>query len=168
MKTLFIGLMLCLSLTNLYSQKAPLKFGEVSLEEIKMTRYEKDTSAAAVVLGDYGVSGIIFSQSTGFSLSFERVTRIKILTNDGLKWADFEIPLYEDGSSDESISGLKAVTYNLENGKVVETKTKNDGFFKEKYSENINLVKVALPNVKVGSVVEITYKINSDFLLNFW
>ena len=30
------------------------------------------------------------------------------------------------------------------------------------------LVKIALPNVKVGSVVEITYKINSDFLMNFW
>ncbi len=29
-------------------------------------------------------------------------------------------------------------------------------------------MKVALPNVKVGSVVEITYKINSDFLMNFW
>ncbi|HEX6227228.1 MAG TPA: transglutaminase domain-containing protein, partial [Chryseolinea sp.] len=81
---------------------------------------------------------------------------------------DFEIPLYDEGTSDEAISGLKAVTYNLENGKIVETKMKNDGFFKEKFSDNLYLVKVALPNVKVGSVVEITYKINSDFLMNFW
>ena len=80
----------------------------------------------------------------------------------------FEIPLYKDGTQDETISGLKAVTYNLENGKIVETKAKSDGFFNEKFSDNLTLVKVALPNVKVGSVVEITYKINSDFLMNFW
>ncbi len=76
--------------------------------------------------------------------------------------------MYKDGSQDETISGLKAVTYNLENGKIVETKAKSDGFFNEKFSDNLTLVKVALPNVKVGSVVEITYKINSDFLMNFW
>ena len=80
----------------------------------------------------------------------------------------FEIQLYNDGASSEKISGLKAITYNLENGKIVETKAKSDGFFKEKFTDNVDLVKVALPNVKTGSVVEITYKINSDFLINFW
>ncbi len=78
-------------------------------------------------------------QNTGFSLNFQRTTRIKILKKDGLEWADFEIPLYDDGAQDETISGLKAVTYNLENGKIVETKAKSDGFFKEKFSDNVNL-----------------------------
>ena len=169
MKSQFLGAMLCLAVTSTtLAQKSPIKFGEVSLEELKMTRYEKDSSAAAVVLCDFGESSINYAQNTGFSLNFQRTTRIKILKKDGLEEADFEIPLYKDGSQDETISGLKAVTYNLENGKIVETKAKSDGFFNEKFSENLTLVKVALPNVKVGSVVEITYKINSDFLMNFW
>mgnify|MGYP003579633790 CR=1 FL=1 len=168
MKSQILGLLLCLTVTCTIAQKSPIKFGEVSLEDLKMTRFEKDSSAAAVVLCDFGESSIDYTQNTGFALNFQRTTRIKILKKDGLEWADFEIPLYEDGASDETISGLKAVTYNLENGKIVESKAKSDGFFKEKFSDNVNLIKVALPNVKVGSVIEITYKINSDFLMNFW
>jgi len=133
-----------------------------------MSRYEKDSSASAVVLCDFGESSINYNQTSGFALNFERTTRIKILKKDGLEWADFQIQLYNDGASSEKISGLKAITYNLENGKIVETKAKSDGFFKEKFTDNVDLMKVALPNVKTGSVVEITYKINSDFLINFW
>lgn len=39
------------------AQKPPLKFGDVSKEELLMTSYDKDTSAAAVILADFGVSG---------------------------------------------------------------------------------------------------------------
>lgn len=168
MKSLVLGLSVCFLITTSHAQKAPFKFGDIALEDLKMSRYDKDSSASAVVLGDFGESSINYSQNNGFTLNFERITRIKILKKEGLKWADFEIPLYQDGASDEKMSGLKAVTYNLEDGKVVQTKAKSDGLFKEKFSENVNLVKIALPNVKEGSIVEITYKINSDFLLNFW
>jgi hypothetical protein len=74
---------------------------------------------------------------------------------------------YHSGGNNEKISGLKAVTYNLENGKVVETKMKNDGVFNEKFDNNIDFTKITLPNVKEGSIVEITYKVGSDFLFNF-
>lgn len=38
------------------AQKPPIKFGDVPIEQLKMKRYEKDTSASAVVLADYGES----------------------------------------------------------------------------------------------------------------
>ena len=164
----YVALALSLIISSANAQKAPFKFGEISIDDLKMTRYDKDSSAAAVVLGDYGESSIAYTQNNGFTLNFERITRIKILKKDGFHWADFEIPLYHEGTSDEKMSGLKAVTYNLENGKIVQSKAKGDGLFKEKFSDNVNIVKVALPNVKEGSIVEITYNINSDFLLNFW
>ena len=165
-KTIGIVLLVTFSLP-LQAQKPPIKFGDVPLDQLKMTTYEKDSSASAVILADYGESIIEYNQQTGFVVKFERLTRIKILSKDGLDHANFSIPLYHSGSSDEKLSSLKAVTYNLENGKVVESKLKNDAVFKEKYDANIDFMKVTLPNVKEGSIIEITYKIISDFVFNF-
>jgi hypothetical protein len=137
------------------------------MEDMKMTVYDKDSSASALVLADFGESTISYSQANGFQLFFERIRRIKILTKDGLKWADFSIPLYHDGTSDEKVTSLKAVTYNLENGKIVESKAKGEAIIKEKYDDNLNFTKISLPNVKVGSVIEISYKVTSDFVFNF-
>lgn len=108
-----------------------------------MTSYDKDSSAAAVILPDYGESAIVYRQNIGFILDFERITRIKILTKEGLEWGDFTIPLFKSGSTDEKLTGLKAVTYNLEDGKVVETKLKNDGIFKENFDASRDLVNIA-------------------------
>jgi len=149
------------------AQKLPVKFGDVPVEQLSMTKYEADTSASAVILADYGESIIEYDQNNGFILSFERLTRIKILTKDGLDWANFSIPLYHQGGDAEKLSSIKGTTYNLENGKVMETKLKNDAIFKEKQDANIEITKVTMPNVKVGSVIEFTYKVRSDFIFNF-
>jgi len=167
MKTTVFGLLLALVANFATAQKAPIKYGDVPLEDLKMTVYEKDSTAPALVLVDYGQTTMNYSQSDGFQLSYERITRIKILKKDGLEWANFTIELYRDGTEDEKVSGIKGTTYNLVDGKVVETKLKDDGIFKEKYSDNLNIVKLSLPNVKEGSVVEVTYKITSDFVYNF-
>ena len=167
MLKILCGILLAFFPLGLNAQKPPIKFGEIPMDQLKMTRYEKDSSASAVILADYGESIIDYSQSTGFFLKFERHTRIKILSKDGLGWADFSIPLYHDASNDEKLIGLKAVTYNLENGKVAESKLKSDAVFREKYDANLTYVKITLPNVKEGSIIEITYRINSDFIFNF-
>lgn len=167
MKNLLVGLCLVLSSIPSFSQKDPIKFGDIPLEDLKMTTYSLDSSASAVILADYGQTSMNYHPDKGFSLLFERITRIKILNKNGLEWGDFSIPLYHDNNGDEKLSGLKAVTYNLENEKVVETKLKSDGIFKEKYDNNHDVTKVTLSNVKEGSVVEISYKIESGFIFNF-
>ena len=167
MKRLLTIAFVSIAITS-FCQKPPLKFGDVSAEEINMTTYSPDSSASAVVLCDYGSSTISYNQSDNwFKLGFERTTRIKILTKDGYQHADFEVPIYHSSSAKEKLTGLKVVTYNLENGKVVETKMKSDGVFEEKYDQNIDLIKFTAPNVKEGSVVEVSYKITSDFLHYF-
>ena len=70
MKSQFLGAILCLTVGYSLAQKSPIKFGEVSLEELKMTRYEKDSSASAVVLCDFGESSINYSQTAGFVPEF--------------------------------------------------------------------------------------------------
>lgn len=149
------------------AQKPPIKFGDISLEDLQMKGYPLDSSAAAVVLADYGESTISYIQSEGFILNFERIRRIKILKKEGFEWADFSFSLYHNGSDEERLVGLKAATYNLENGKIVESKVSKDAIFKEKYDTNNDLMKITFPNVKEGSLIEIYYKISSDFLFNF-
>ena len=165
MKYILLFALMCASLL-VSAQKAPLKFGDVSQAELQMMSYDNDTTAAAVFLGDFGQSTIAYSQNLGFSLTFERTFRIKIFNKKGFDWADVEIPLYNSGSDREKLTALKAVTHNLEGSKIVETKVKNDAIFEEKVNDNWQLTKLTFPNVKEGSVLEITYKVNSPFFFN--
>ncbi len=147
-----------------FAQKDPIKFGEIPMEDLQMITYAPDTSAAAVILADFGEARISPYQG---KMIYERHTRIKILKPEGTSWADVQVMLYHSGAADENITGLKAVTYNLENGQVVKTEISKDAVFQEKFNKYYNLKKFTLPNVKVGSVIEYTYKHNSDFWTNF-
>lgn len=159
-----IAVLLLLITSLAFAQKPPIKFGDISMEDLQMTVYAPDSTAAAVILADYGEARISPFQG---KLIFERHTRIKILKPAGTSWADVSVDLFHDGSSRETISGLKAITYNLENGKIVETKMSNDAVFEEKFNKYVNIKKFSLANVKPGSVIEYTYKVNSDFVANY-
>ncbi len=166
MKNLLAAFFMAMICLGAHSQKPPIKFGQIPMEDMTMTVYPKDSSAVAVILADYGHAYINIS-SVKPSLIFERHVRIKILKKEGLQWADASIPVFHDGAIEERVSGLKASTYNLEGGKITETKLSKDGTFKEKFNRYINLVKFTLPSVREGSVLEYSYTINSDFLSNF-
>ena len=131
-----------------------------------MTVYAKDSSASAVILTDYG-EAFITAGATIPTLNFERHVRIKILKKDGFKWADCSIPLFRSGSDEESVRKLKAATYNLENGRIVETSMSKDAVVKGKFNRNLVLQKFSFPNVKEGSVLEYTYTVSSQFFSNF-
>jgi hypothetical protein len=150
-----------------HAQKAPVKFGNIETKDVAMTTYAADSRAEAVVLVDFGESTISYNQNTGFQLFFERIRRIKILKKDGMEWGDFEIPLYHDGSSGEKTGAIKGITYNMNNGEVVETKLEKSSIFREKRDNNVDIVKITFPNVREGSVIELSYTVISDFLFNF-
>ncbi len=150
--------------TQLFSQKAPMKFGKISKENLEMKIYPNDTVAEAVVLCDYGISQMRYVKDKGFILEFTNHTRIKILKKEGLKFANIEVRLYSARTNvDEGMGSLKAQTYNLENGKVVISKLSKKDVFDEDKSKHWKVSKFALPNVKVGSIIEYRYTITSDF-----
>jgi len=90
--------------------------------------------------------------------------RVKVYSNEGKDYATIEIPLYAPkGESKQTISHIKAVCYNLENGEIVETKLKKEDRFEKRLSENYKELSFVIPNVKVGSVFEYTYRIESEY-----
>ncbi|WP_299703015.1 DUF3857 domain-containing protein [uncultured Pontibacter sp.] len=155
---------LCLRLSDSHAQSGPYKYGKVGEAELMMRSYDKDTSAAAVILSDYGVS--YFSAGGSLSLIFERRTRIKILKKSGYDWANVSVPLYQQGSRKETMSAVKGYTYNIENGKITKSKLEQSAVFEEQYSENRRSKKFTMPNVKEGSVIEYSYTVTSDFIYN--
>lgn len=136
------------------------KFGKVSLDELNVSVCPIDSNAHAFYIFDKGQT--YFTYIEGFNYYYERHFRIKILDNQALDEASFEIPLYTYNTSSENIGKIKAVTYNLEGGKkVVSQKMDKNAIFREASSKYYTNVKFTLPNVKAGSVIEVSYSIIS-------
>jgi hypothetical protein len=167
LKTLILGLgMLTINLQHVNAQTE--KFGKISEDELKMKVYDKDTSAEAVVLFDVGRTYYVFNQESGFRMVFERHTRIKVFKKTGYDYANIEIPYYEEstGTDKEEISGLKAYTYQLKEGKIEKYKLEKDAIFDEKVNKYWKNQKFTMPNISEGCVFEFEYKIYSDFISN--
>jgi hypothetical protein len=169
MKKIFILILLpALAMKVTYSQEPPkIKFGNVTAADLQRTVYSVDSSADAVVLADIGYTNFIGNMKGTFSLEFKKLKRAHILTKNGYDIADVSISLYTNGQMEEELENLKAVTYNLENGKVVETKLDiKNAVFKDKINKNWVVRKFTFPNIKAGSIIEYEYKVKSDFIFN--
>jgi hypothetical protein len=148
-------------------QKSPIKYGKVSKEDFDLSKYTFDSSSGAVVIADVGSSGFEGNTKSWFSLSFTHIKRIKILNKSGLDIAQVTIPLYIGNNGEEKLESLKASTYNLENGKVVETVLDSKSIFTDKLNKHFIEKKFTFPAVKEGSIIEFKYILVSDFIENF-
>jgi len=137
----------------------PPKFNDADLSKQKSTLEE---NAPAEIL----YKSLHFSiDNTNGNLIKNTFYRVKIYDKDKAEdWLNVEIPLYQSGSDQESLSKMKAFTYNLENGAAVATKVDKTSKYKSKESKNISINKFAFPNVKNGSVIEYQYEVISPFL----
>jgi hypothetical protein len=97
-----------------------------------------------------------------FSLVQEVKCKIKIYKKEGYAYANFEVPVYTGGRT-VRLYFDDAAAFNLVGNKVERTKLKSDGEFEEKVNENYTLRKIALPNVKEGSIVEYRYTLKTPY-----
>ena len=147
--------------------RSKTKFGKVTPEDFAPKAYSIDSGASAVIIADIGSTEMKGNQKGSFSLEFKNFRRAHILNKNGYDIANVEIGIYTDGRAEEDLSGLKAVTYNLENGKVVETKLDmKSAVFKDVINKNLVIKKFTFPNIKEGSIIEYQYTLNSDFIFN--
>ena len=138
------------------------RFGKVSKEEVEMKEYPADTTASALVLYENTLVSIDFDASGGFKLNTKKHQRIKILKEEGLDWGDVEMVYYYSNTLRDNITGIDVVTYNIVDGKVVETKMPNKNVFRDDYTENYKKLSFSAQEVRVGSVVEIRFDVSSN------
>jgi hypothetical protein len=151
---------------NLFTQNQLTEYGKVGKEVIEYNSCEFDKTADAVVMFDNGKSRFIDADREGFKIVYERITRIKILTDAGIKWGNVEIPYYYSENIYEDVYDIEASTYNFENGQLAINKLNSNDCHIEKVNENWMLKKFALPNVKKGTIIEYRYKIETPYVFN--
>ncbi len=139
------------------------KFGKVSKEELLEKKCLIDTSANAAILYNYR-NTYFTTTNAGLRLYTEVHKRIKIYSKEGFDSATEEIALFKANSANEFLSKIKAYTYNISNGEIQKAELKKEQIFKSELNYNYNLVKFTMPNVKVGSVIEFKYRIESPFI----
>lgn len=162
----FLTLFLIFSIyTNSIAQT--FDFGKVSISDFSRT--DLDSNANAIVLNEFGRSSVFVDDyDNRIKLQHEYHVIIRINNKEGFKKANFEIPSYKRGSYiRDYFDELKAVTYNLENGRIEKTEFENKKVFRENYSAYLDLNKFTLPSIKEGSIIEVSYRTLEQDLFNF-
>lgn len=166
-------ILLLLLLFIFASSYAQVKFGKISKEELALSKSELEPEAAAEIISKVGRYEVVYNKVTeAFEVNKEVEVRVKVYDKDKTPThlLNMQVPTYIMESSKEKIFGVRASTYNLEDGKIKETKVSRSDIFTEKMSDYLEVHKLAFPNVKNGSILEYKYTINTTrfFDLDTW
>jgi hypothetical protein len=163
-KILFLKFLLFTSSVIYCQKEKSFKVGRGTLDELKMTVYEKDSTAIAVVL--YEHANVYLDRDNDYNTRTDYYYRIKILDKKAFDRANITIDLYKK----KEVKDIKAITYNItDDGKMTKSFLSKENIFTVDKSENWSSCKFTLPNVKEGSVIEYNYSIISPYLgINDW
>lgn len=165
-----LNIIIILFFSGIYSialgQTHGFEFGKVSYAELDMKAYDRDTSAVAVILDEFGDAYVDLDALN--KIIFKYHVKIKILKEQGKKYADFELVRRKSNSSRfELIQNIKASSMNREGNSWRESSLQAKNIFDENVNADYSLVKFAVPDVQVGSVVEVSYELVTPYTFNF-
>jgi len=141
-------------------------FGSVTYDDLNLKVYPKDTTASALILDEFGEAYIDNDGANNLLLEYH--VKIKILKIEGLGQADFQILLRKNGSTKEFIREVEGFTYNIANGALKKTPMPRSSAVTTSLNEYLDQSTFTLPEVRVGSVIEVRYIIESPFIFNFY
>jgi len=119
-------------------------------------------NAQAIILLDSGHS----SYNENFDLIFTHTTKIEILSEEGLRWANVMIPYSEA----DSLIFIKGQTFNLDAKDSLQIDSLQKSGIKKEIKNGVVENYFAMPKAKIGSIIEYTYQIKiADWKeLNNW
>lgn len=161
MKNYILLLLLCFSFSSVAQN---YKFGKVSKEELEESVHPLDSTAEAAYLYSKRRTFYNFTKNEGFQVVNEIHQRIKIYNKDGFDKATQQIRFYKpESGAKERVTGITAVAYNLEGGKIKKTKVSKKQIFEEQLSKYTAQKKITFPEIKEGTVLELEYKLVSPY-----
>ncbi|HZY37920.1 MAG TPA: DUF3857 domain-containing protein [Mucilaginibacter sp.] len=157
-KTLLTFAVIILLLHIGYAQDFP--YGQISTEDLKMTKYVKDTSAHAVVLREYGRSQIAVANDDEIKLRFEYHVKIKIFDNKGFDDATKEIEIrnFSDNSQQDEVEKITGTTYFVDGtGAIGKTDFDPSKVYKTRNYKEKSTLKFTMPALTPGCIIEYKY-----------
>ncbi|MCE7995812.1 MAG: DUF3857 domain-containing protein [Roseivirga sp.] len=147
---------------GLYAQELEYTFGEIDVEDLRMKIYSADSAASAVKLLSYGHA--YYNEGT-HQIKLVIHERVKVLNKEGLGFGNLALAF----PNIIRIGKLRASVYNLNDaGEMVETKVNRRKVFKERTGDRKRSIKVTFPDVKVGSVIEYSFEVNTRLATTFY
>ena len=136
-------------------------FGTLSQAEKDFKEYTPDTTATAVYLFEKGDNYFEVRHDYVWLIT-EYHAKIKVLKKEGQSQSEVRIPYYHNTSRTEKVQKIKAFSHNG----IVKTSVKSSDIYEVDTNENWSEKRFAIPNAKVGCILEYTYEIQSPFFFN--
>ncbi|HKC35365.1 MAG TPA: DUF3857 domain-containing protein, partial [Chitinophagaceae bacterium] len=144
---------------SVYGQKNKNKdsnipaFGQVEKADLEMKECDFDKKAEAMVMFEKGQ----LDYTSGFGISLDYHTRIKILADKGRDRADIHLR-FMNWKNDEEIKDISAQVYNLDpSGNIIVTKVDKKQIFEKQINKRDAEKVFTFPDVKPGSIIEYKY-----------
>ncbi|MDW3195716.1 MAG: DUF3857 domain-containing protein [Cytophagales bacterium] len=131
---------------------------------------DSSEDVSAVYLVNDGHTEVRYDRSINtWVASTERIYRVKILKTDALGLGNVKIRLYQSGKMADQretveIRGSSTYNFNVNSGRIEKSALSKKNIYKTELDENAREVSFSLPNVQVGSVIEVAYVKHSPFI----
>ncbi len=141
-------------------------------DELNMKTYDKDTSAHAVVLHEFGKGQIMLvTNDNDIRVVFEYHVKIKIFDAKGFDNGTVQLLAYNykgDPDSYEKIDEIEGATYYKDdNGETQKVSLDASNIYPVKEGNTLMTYKFTMPGMRNGCVIEYKYKITTPYLNNF-
>lgn len=154
----FVCLSIFFIVLSSYGQDLQIpKLGQATIDELKMSQYEKDSLAKAVVLQEKGF--VYLDERNDYDFRRDVYRRVKIFDKSEFDRATITIRTYKD----EKVKYIKAITYNLKGELVQKMHLLPSKVFRNKIYENWYETVFTLPNIQEGCVIEYKYSLISPY-----
>jgi hypothetical protein len=141
-------------------------YGTVSPQEMDMKNYDKDTSAHAVVLNEYGSSRLVVANDNYIKLIFEYHVKIKIFDAKGFDNGTVALKIRNDENNsitDEIYDITGNTYYKDENGLMQKVSFDPKKVYTTRDYKYESTSKFTMPGVRNGCVIEYKYVLASPF-----
>jgi transglutaminase-like putative cysteine protease len=139
-------------------------YGETTRAQLEMKRYDKDTTAHAVVIAEFGKAKLNVTNADEVRLTFEYHVKIKILDSKAFDKGTISISAYNSGEYSTEIDDISGTTtYIDDNGATKRVDLDPEKIYRVKENKNWTNIKFALPGLRNGCVIEYKYRSTSPF-----
>ena len=161
-RLLIISILILPSYLGFSQERQTAEFGKPSESDFALNFYEKDPTAAAVVLFEQGYYE--FETVGDYIRLIKNVYRkVKVFDSKRYDGGTVNIPLLVSDGSSEKVTRYDALTHNG----AVKTYVSPDAIFVTSAPGIGKVCRIVFPNVNDGSIIEYTYRLESPFFFNF-